>query len=162
MRLASLLLCALLLAVPSVGLAAAIDSFKFDSPEEEARFRQLSAELRCLVCQNQSIADSNADLAQDLRREVYGMVTAGQGNAEIVDFLVSRYGDFVLYRPPLNPVTVLLWAAPFALIAIGLFFMLRFIRQRVASAPAGEAELSPEERARLAALLDNDAKEPNT
>jgi len=161
MRLAALMLLSLLLlSGPGYGLAAAIDSFTFDTPGQEERFKRLSNELRCLVCQNQTIADSNADLAQDLRREVYGMVKAGQGDAEIIDFLVSRYGDFVLYRPPLNPVTTLLWTGPFILIAIGLFFMLRFIRQRVASS-AAESDLSPEERSRLDALLANDAKETN-
>lgn len=152
------LLLSLLLAAASVSWAA-IESFEFDSPEQEARFKQLSGELRCLVCQNQSIGDSNADLAQDLRREVYQMIKAGQSDAEIVDFLVARYGDFVLYRPPVTTTTALLWAGPFLLIAIGLFFLLRFIRTRVATTAAGDGALSAEEQARLDALLQNPAKD---
>ena len=127
--------------------------------EIEARARAISADLRCLVCQNQSIGDSNADLAQDLRREVYQMIKAGQSDAEIVDFLVARYGDFVLYRPPVTTTTALLWAGPFLLIAIGLFFLLRFIRTRVATTAAGDGALSGEEQARLDALLQNPAKD---
>jgi cytochrome c-type biogenesis protein CcmH len=155
------LLLGLLLAAASVSWAA-IESFEFDSPEQEARFKALSGELRCLVCQNQSIADSNADLAQDLRREVYEMIKAGRGDAEIVDFLVARYGDFVLYRPPVKATTVALWVGPFVLIAIGLFFLLRFIRARVAVTAPGEGTLSDEEQARLARLLDEGREEQRT
>ena len=152
------LVMALLLGVAGVGTAA-IESFSFDSPEQEARFKTLSGQLRCLVCQNQSIGDSNAELAQDLRREVYEMIKAGQDDAQIVTFLVDRYGDFVLYKPPVTSTTALLWAGPFLLIVIGLVFLIRFIRTRVAATATDEA-LSGEEQARLDALLDPSAKEP--
>ncbi len=138
---------------------AAIESFTFESPEQEARFKQLSGELRCLVCQNQSIGDSNAELAQDLRREVYEMIKAGQNDEQIVTFLVDRYGDFVLYKPPVTTTTALLWVGPFLLIGVGLVFLIRFIRTRVAPA-TGDDALSAEEQARLDALLDTSAKEP--
>jgi cytochrome c-type biogenesis protein CcmH len=152
------LLLALLLAAVGVGHAA-IESFTFDSPEQEARFKTLSGQLRCLVCQNQSIGDSNAELAQDLRREVYEMIKEGQNDEQIVTFLVDRYGDFVLYKPPVTTTTALLWAGPFLLIGIGLVFLIRFIRTRVAATATDDA-LSAEEQARLDALLDASAKEP--
>jgi cytochrome c-type biogenesis protein CcmH len=153
------LLLVLLLAVTGLGHAA-IESFTFDSPEQEARFKTLSGQLRCLVCQNQSIGDSNAELAQDLRREVYEMIKAGQNDEQIVTFLVDRYGDFVLYKPPVTTTTALLWAGPFLLIGIGLVFLIRFIRTRVAATATDDA-LSAEEQARLDTLLDDaSAKEP--
>ncbi|MEX2352637.1 MAG: cytochrome c-type biogenesis protein, partial [Gammaproteobacteria bacterium] len=82
---------------------------EFDDPQQQQRYQSMLAEIRCLVCQNQSLADSNADLAQDLRNEVHRMVAAGDSNQEIIDYLVTRYGDFVLYRPPLKTTTLLLW-----------------------------------------------------
>jgi cytochrome c-type biogenesis protein CcmH len=152
------LMLILMLAVTGHGHAA-IESFTFDSSEEEARFKTLSHQLRCLVCQNQSIGDSNAELAQDLRREVYEMIKEGQSDEQIVTFLVDRYGDFVLYKPPVTTTTALLWVGPFVLIAVGLVFLIRFIRTRVAPA-SGDGALSAEEQARLDALLDGSAKEP--
>lgn len=97
--------------------------------EAEARYHALIQELRCLVCQNQSIADSNAELADDLRRQVAAQIDAGKSDREIVDYLTARYGDFVLYRPPVRGRTLLLWAGPFAvlLLAAGLVFV--FIRR---------------------------------
>ena len=102
----------------------------FSSPEHELRYRALVDELRCLVCQNQNIAESNADLASDLRREVYRMVEDGQSTEEIAGFMVARYGDFVLYRPPLRGGTILLWAGPFLLAAIGLTVLAVYLRRR--------------------------------
>ncbi len=151
------LMLVLLLGFATTGWAA-IESFEFDTPEQEARFKQLSGELRCLVCQNQSIGDSNAELAKDLRREVFEMIKEGQSDTEIVGFLVARYGDFVLYRPPVSTTTALLWAGPFLLIAIGLFFLIRFIRTRVATTD-GDGTLSAEEQSRLDALLQTPAKD---
>jgi cytochrome c-type biogenesis protein CcmH len=89
------------------------------SPEYQARLRALSEELRCLVCQNQSLADSNADLALDLKREVERLMTEGKTDADIKAFLVQRYGDFVLYKPPVQSNTLLLWGGPFALLLAG-------------------------------------------
>jgi cytochrome c-type biogenesis protein CcmH len=98
---------------------------EFDDPQQQQRYKNLTEELRCLVCQNQSLADSNAPLAQDLRTEVYNMIEAGQSNDEILEFLVARYGDFVLYRPPLTGYTVLLWFGPFLLLIIALVVVYR-------------------------------------
>jgi cytochrome c-type biogenesis protein CcmH len=89
------------------------------TPEYQARLRALSEELRCLVCQNQSLADSNAELALDLKREVERLMTEGKTDADIKAFLVQRYGDFVLYKPPVQNNTLLLWGGPFALLAVG-------------------------------------------
>ncbi len=129
---------------------AAIDSFQFEDPQREAQFQQLAAELRCLVCQNQSLADSNAGLALDLRRKVYEMVQAGQSDQEIVDYMVARYGDFVLYRPPVKPQTYLLWAGPLILLLLGSVLLVRFVRGR--EQLQSEA-LTPEEQGELERLL---------
>lgn len=107
---------------------ASIYAFDFNDPHKEARFKQLSEELRCLVCQNQSLADSNADLALDLRKELYKLIQDGATDEQIKDFMVSRYGDFVLYKPPIKTTTYILWFGPFLLAAIGLFILLRLIR----------------------------------
>ena len=120
-------------------------------PTLEQRVMRLTAELRCLVCQNQSLADSHADLAIDLKNQVRSQMKAGKSDAEIRDYMVARYGDFVLYRPPLKSNTVLLWAGPFVLLAagaLGLGFYLRRRRTRLT-----EGDLTPEQRARAEALL---------
>lgn len=121
-------------------------------PVAEKRLQALSEELRCLVCQNQTIADSNAELAQDLRREVRGMIKDGKSDKEIVDFMVTRYGDFVLYRPPVKGITLLLWGGPIALLLIGLFALQRYLRQR-ARQIADETPLSAAQASRAEALL---------
>ncbi|HBS80326.1 MAG: cytochrome c-type biogenesis protein CcmH [Pseudomonas sp.] len=139
--------------------SAAIDAYEFKDEAERARYRTLVEELRCPKCQNQNIADSNAPIAMDLRREIYRMLEEGQSNEQIVDYLVARYGDFVLYKPPVNTKTLVLWYGPAALLVIG-FGVLAFIlvrRRRSATGPASNA-LSEAERARLATLLDR--KEP--
>ena len=99
-------------------------------PARESRARDLSRELRCLVCQNQSLAGSRADLAQDLRREVRKLITEGKTDAEVKDFMVSRYGDFVLYRPPVKPTTWLLWGGPFLLLLIAVAALIMYLRRR--------------------------------
>jgi cytochrome c-type biogenesis protein CcmH len=114
--------------------AAPIETFKFDSPEKEQVFHKLSEELRCLVCQNQNIAESNADLAKDLRLEIYTMLQQGKTEEEIVDFMVQRYGDYVLYRPPLKPMTWLLWFGPAIVFIIGLVIVVRFMKSQTAEA----------------------------
>jgi cytochrome c-type biogenesis protein CcmH len=121
-------------------------------PVVEKRLLHLSEELRCLVCQNQNIADSNAELAQDLRREIRGMIQAGKSDKEIIDFMVARYGDFVLYRPPVKGITLLLWGGPVALLLLGLFVLLRYLRQR-ATRMADDRPLSAAEAGRADALL---------
>lgn len=145
------LLAALTLAA-SLNLAwgAGLESFDFSGSVEEQRYKDLLAELRCLVCQNQSLVDSDAELAHDLRLEVYELMAQGQNDAQIRDFLVARYGDFVLYEPPLKPSTYLLWAGPFVLLALGILMLFRTLRQR---RQLQEAELSAEEEQRLKELL---------
>ena len=126
--------------------ASVFEPRSFTSPEHEERYHALIDELRCLVCQNQTIADSNADLASDLRREVYRMVEEGRSAEEIAGFMVARYGDFVLYRPPLQGGTVLLWAGPFLLVALGLAVLVLHLRRR--RAPAGPIDEDTRERLR--------------
>ena len=129
------------------------------NPALEARVMAISEELRCLVCQNQTIADSHADLAVDLRNQVRTKLAAGESERQIKDFMVERYGDFVLYRPPLKATTVLLWVGPFALLALAAFALWRAIRQRaqrLASAAPSDAEL-----ARARRLLKPDPAGPS-
>ena len=104
----------------------------FDSMLQEDRFNQLTLELRCLVCQNQNLADSDAQLAHDLRAEVHEMLVAGKSDDEIKQFMVERYGDFVLYRPPVQKNTYLLWLAPMALLLIGGVVLRSSIKKRSA------------------------------
>ena len=125
-----------LLSISALSGAADVP-FAFKTPEQEQRYQDLTEQLRCLVCQNQSLADSHADLAQDLRNEVYQMIMQGQDNEQIVEFLVTRYGDFVLYNPPLKKGTLLLWAGPFILLLGALLFVYRYAR-RSAQSPAPE------------------------
>lgn len=152
----ALLLAAFLVltALTALPVAAADTPLSFDDPVRQQRYDDLLAELRCLVCQNQSLADSHADLAQDLRDEVYRMLDEGAGDAEILDFMVERYGDFVLYRPPLRASTVLLWGAPLLLALVAIGVVVRLARRR-APPPAA---LSDEERARLAALVADEKR----
>ncbi len=111
--------------------AQAIDTEQdLPTPELQARYDNLINELRCLVCQNQSIADSNAGLASDLRREVHSMLLAGKTDAEILKFMTDRYGDFVLYRPPFVPRTLLLWLAPALLLGLGILVAVRVVQGR--------------------------------
>jgi cytochrome c-type biogenesis protein CcmH len=129
MRRFALLLVVAIAVSPILSLAAdAVPTEK--DPIAAARAVSLSEKLRCLVCQNQTIADSNADLAQDLRRQIREQIAAGKSDKEIVDYMVARYGDFVLYQPPLKSTTLLLWAAPALLVAIGFVVLARIVRAR--------------------------------
>jgi len=119
-----------LLFVSSTIMAAPVETFKFDSKESEKTFHKLSEELRCLVCQNQNIAESNADLAKDLRLEIYTMLMDDKSESEIVDFMVQRYGDYVLYRPPFKPMTWLLWLGPAIIFLLGLVFAVRYLKSQ--------------------------------
>lgn len=101
-----------------------------DDPVSEARLKHLAVELRCLVCQNQTLADSNAPLAEDLRREVREMIAKNMSDQEIIEFLTARYGDFVLYRPPLKATTTLLWVGPFVLVLVGATALVVTLRRR--------------------------------
>lgn len=158
------LLIGLSLLLVLVGVAhAAIDTYEFASEAERARYRQLTEELRCPKCQNQNIADSDAPIAMDLRAEIYRKLEAGDSNAQIIDYLVARYGDFVLYKPPVTRRTLLLWYGPAALL-VGGFVLLGVIvlRRRKAGVEASTG-LSSDEQQRLAQLLEQaplDKKEP--
>ena len=132
---------------------ARVEVHTFDSAAQEERYNNLIAELRCLVCQNQNLADSNAELAVDLRRKTYEMVKQDKSETEIADYMVDRYGEFVLYRPPLNRNTLLLWVGPFIILLIGVGLLIRTIRRRRAEQTAGidDAQLQA-----AATLLDAD------
>ena len=124
---------ALLLAA---GGADAIDPLPFKDDAEAVRFQRLVAELRCTVCQNQNLADSNAELAKDLRQRVFEKMQEGRSDAEIKQFLVERYGDFVLYRPPVKPSTWLLWFGPGVVVLIGAAMVVLSVRRRARALPA--------------------------
>lgn len=129
---------------------ATIDTYEFKTPEQEASYKKLINEIRCTVCQNQNIADSNAELAQDFKRKTYEMVMAGKNEDEILDFMASRYGDFVLYSPRIKGETLLLWAGPFIILALGVFILARVLRQR----RKPQTQLSADEQQRAASLLE--------
>ena len=137
----SFLRAGLLAGLLAVGMpAVAIDSeAAFEDPVLQHRYETINRELRCLVCQNQTIADSNATLAQDLRREVREMIAAGKTDAEIREFMIERYGDFVLYRPRMTAQNFLLWAAPALLLLVGAVVVVRVVRRK-----AQESKLEPE------------------
>jgi len=145
---ALLIVCLWSLAASQAAIAAEVAPAAAD-PQLEARVMALSNELRCLVCQNQSLADSNAELAVDLRNQVREKMKQGMTEREIVDYMVARYGDFVLYRPPMKGSTLVLWFGPLILLVVGLAVLFR----RLAARRAPEPELTESERARAAALL---------
>ena len=142
------LILALALSWPTL---AAIEYRDFKQPEQEEAYQSLISELRCLVCQNQTIADSNADLAKDLRRQVYEMLQQGQSKQQIVDFMTQRYGDFVLYRPAFNLKTGLLWLGPALFLLTGLITLVVVVRRkRLERAPT----LNQDQKAKLASILE--------
>ncbi|MDR1889506.1 MAG: cytochrome c-type biogenesis protein CcmH [Zoogloeaceae bacterium] len=123
-----------------------------DDPAAEARLLEISSELRCLVCQNETIAASNADLANDLRAQIRGMIQSGKSDDEIVDFMVTRYGDFVLYRPPVKTSTLFLWGGPLLFLVAGIFGLRRYILHRNRLLATGNP-LSDADRHRAKTLL---------
>ncbi len=131
---------------------ASIEAYQFESAEMEADYNQLINELRCLVCQNQNLAGSDADLARDLRRETYDMLSQGKSQQQVVDFMVARYGDFVLYRPQFKSTTYLLWLGPFLLLLCVLVLLVR----RLVSAASPDVDAQAIARAKQ--ILEN--KEP--
>lgn len=136
---------------------AAIDTYEFETEAQRQQFYQVSSELRCPKCQNQNIADSDAPIAMDLRREVYRMVTEGKSDQQILDFMVSRYGDFVRYKPALTPATMVLWFAPAALLLGGFIFLLVLLRRRQhALRDTAAQHLSQDEQRRLQSLLERE------
>ncbi|WP_296805326.1 cytochrome c-type biogenesis protein [Thiocapsa sp.] len=130
--------------------AYTLEEFKFEQPGQHEAFRDLIAKLRCLVCQNESLAGSQAGVAQDLREEVYRMMLEGQSDEEIVTFLVDRYGDFVLYEPPIKPSTYILWFGPFIFLGVGGYLLFRTLGRKK---DEPEEDLTEAERARLQRLL---------
>jgi cytochrome c-type biogenesis protein CcmH len=153
-----LLLLLVAIALSPILLLAADAVPTENDPVAAARAVALSEKLRCLVCQNQTIADSNADLAQDLRRQIREQIAAGKSDTEIVDYMVARYGDFVLYQPPLKPTTLLLWAGPALLVVIGFVVLARIVRARRIRPDA--SSLTTEERELAGRLLGgNGAKD---
>ena len=133
---------------------AAIDTYEFAKEGDRERFRELTKELRCPKCQNQDIADSNAPIAADLRKEIYRMLGEGQSNQQIIDFMVNRYGEFVRYKPELNARTWLLWFGPAGLLLVGAVLIGVIVVRRRRSDREDADVLSDEERQRLAHLLD--------
>ena len=138
---ALLLAAALFLSVPAPAA---------ENPELDARVKALASELRCLVCQNQTLADSNAELAVDLRNQIREQLGRGASEQEVVDFLVARYGDFVLYNPPLKASTALLWSGPFLFLALGFFILIFRMKRRKAE----QLPLSDDEHRRAMRLLE--------
>lgn len=146
--LALLLLCLL----PAWAMAQVrVEDKPSDDPVIEERLAKLSHELRCLQCQNQTLADSPSDLAADMRREIREQMKAGRSDKEIVAFLTDRYGQFILYRPRVSPLTYLLWFGPFVLLLVGLVVLFRYIKQRRDSIT--EQPLTAEERRRAEEML---------
>ena len=148
-------IAAVVLGLSLVGVAhAAIDTYEFANEAERARFRELTQELRCPKCQNQDIADSNAPIAADLRKEIFRMLGEGKSNEQIVDFMVDRYGEFVRYKPAVTARTLVLWYSPAALLGIGLLVMAVLVVRRRRTVAEADITLSGDEQARLDALLN--------
>ncbi|QWD61214.1 cytochrome c-type biogenesis protein [Polynucleobacter sp. MWH-UH25E] len=127
-----------------------------DDPVTEQRLISISEEMRCLVCQNESLAGSRSDLANDLRREIRTLIKEGKSDEQIRSFMVERYGDFVLYRPPVKPITWLLWIGPFVILLMGISFLFSYLRRRNTNVAA--KELSAEDNQKIDALLNTLSK----
>jgi cytochrome c-type biogenesis protein CcmH len=147
----------LLLALLAAPVAAKEAAPAAADPVLEKRVMALAEELRCLVCQNQTLAESNAPLAEDLRTQVREKMRQGKSDREVIDFLVERYGDFVLYRPPLKATTILLWFGPLLLLAVGFAALLRRVQRRRA---AEETQISAADRKRAAEILAGSEAKP--
>lgn len=162
-RMACLLAAAVLALAPGLPVAAAEAPEVGDNPAQERHMMELASELRCLQCQNQTLADSEAPLAVDLRQEIREMIAKGQSDVQIKAYLAARYGDFVFYRPPMKPKTLVLWFGPAVLLVGGLLALVLVLRRRNArlasEAQAGAGELSADEAARARQLLGADAEE---
>ena len=137
----------------------AIDTHQLSDPKQQESYETLTKELRCLVCQNQTIADSNAELAADLRRQVYEMLQQGKSKEEIIQFMTDRYGDFVLYKPRFKGKTSVLWIAPVVFLLMGLIGVFVFIRRKKAAGnlhfEAGTLENDVEKLKKIRSLLEN-------
>lgn len=135
--------CLLILIVVATGARAVDENGQLENPVLQSRYESLTKDLRCLVCQNESVADSSAFLAKDLRRQVQEMLVAGKSDQQILDFMTARYGEFVRYNPPLEPKTMLLWGAPFILLLIGIVTIYRIMRRRTQMPIDDEPSLTP-------------------
>lgn len=151
MKRLSLLTGLVALLISTVALAV-IETYEFSDPLLQERYQALSAELRCPKCQNQNIADSNAPIAQDLRKLLYQQLEQGASDEEILEYMVDRYGEFVRYRPRFSGATAILWLAPLVLLGLGAVIVVTILRKR-RDLPATGVELSSEEQARLEALV---------
>lgn len=150
-----LVLVAILVALPFAAFAKeAVPAAK--DPVLEQRVMALAEDLRCLVCQNQTLADSHADLAIDLKNEIRERMKAGATDRDVIDYLVARYGDFVLYRPPVNPMTMLLWFGPLLILVLGLTVLFRYVARR--RRPAAEELAEPDEKRVQALLAEAEAR----
>ncbi|EFE95514.1 cytochrome c-type biogenesis protein [Serratia odorifera] len=155
MRIVMLILVALF----SYSAAAAIDTYRFNSVEQEQQYRELTEQLRCPKCQNNSIADSNAIIAADMRTKVYELMMQGQSKQQIIDYMVARYGNFVTYKPPVTPATLILWLGPLLFVLIGGAVVI--MRSRRRGGVGSNEQFSEQEQRRLAALLkETDRKKP--
>jgi len=141
----------LLLTLVSGSAVAAVDTFEFADEAQQQRYHQFIDEMRCPKCQNQNLSGSDSPIAADLRKQLYTMVEANKSDEEIVDYMVSRYGDFILYKPRLTTRTFFLWAAPIIFVVIGIFILLILIRSR--SKVVNKSDLSTSERTELDKLL---------
>ncbi|QIU89235.1 cytochrome c-type biogenesis protein [Yokenella regensburgei] len=133
---------------------AAIDTYAFKNEAQEQQFRQLTGQLRCPKCQNNSIADSNSMIAADMRKKVWQLMQEGQSNQQIIDYMVARYGNFVTYEPPVTPSTIILWQLPSLFVLGGVAVVIRLSRRPRKTA------LTPQEQARLQRLLDENKRTP--
>ena len=149
----------LMLCLPTLSLAGPRNDPRppivFDDPQIESDYLELAEELRCLVCQNQNLIDSNAELADDLRREVAKMLKQGKNKTQVTDFMVERYGDFVLYNPPVKPSTWLLWGGPFILMFLAIFMLLKKISAARGASVNDSSALSEQEKEKLKSILEN-------
>lgn len=152
-------LTVLILFTLSLTSYAGVEYKKFNTPEQEQAYKVLIEELRCLVCQNQTIADSNAELAKDLRRQVYEMLQQGKSKDQIADFMTERYGDFVLYNPPFKIKTSLLWIGPIAFLIIGLVLLIIFSRNNKTAKNIKLTDDELQKRAKIKDLLSNESKQ---
>ena len=137
-------------------LASSADAWHFDNEAQEQQFRELTTQLRCPKCQNNSIADSNSMIASDMRQKVYELMQQGQSKQQVVDYMVNRYGYFVTYEPPLTPFTVLLWLLPALFLVAGIWMIVRRARRTTRTDPP----MSEQEKTRLQALLGRTEKRP--
>lgn len=140
-----LVLCLLALPLPAI-----VEYHPFTDPQKEQAYQTLISELRCLVCQNQTIADSNADLAKDLRQQVYEMLQQGKSQQDVVDFMTQRYGDFVMYRPALTLKTGLLWLGPIGFLLVGIGVVVMLTRHKKAAKPT---QFDANQQSRIQAIL---------